>query len=183
MATYPKHRKPSEYAKCSICGKTFASMGMGAHRRQAHEMVRIAIPNCISNNFNPIANVNCNTLVQPLVKARAKVKTPILQRASKIAGKDLTDCRRPDGQHLYTITDLHILMGRICQTVLNTDMSNLIGKWDTDDIVQQMITDFEHKFECTFRDVKKANPDVRPGKNDAENRVIASRYASLKYSR
>ena len=183
MAKYPKHRKPSEYAKCTVCGKTFTSMGMGAHRRQAHEMVRIAKGNCISNDCNPIENFNSKALAQSLVKEMAKVKTPLLLSASDISGKDLTDCKRPDGQHLYTVNDLQILMGRICQIVLNTDMSNLIGKWDTDNIVQQLISDFERRFECAFSDVKKANPDVRPGKNDAENRVIASRYASLKYSR
>jgi hypothetical protein len=183
MSTYPKHRKPSGYAICTICGKTFTSMGMGAHRRQAHQLVRIAMPDCLSNDHIALANVKSNTVACPFTKDNAIVKTPLLQHVSDISCRDLTECNHSGGQHLYTVTDLNILMGRICQIVLNTDISNLIGKWETDNIVNQMITDFERRFECRFNDVKEANPDVRPGKSDAENWVIASKYASLQYSR
>jgi hypothetical protein len=78
---------------------------------------------------------------------------------------------------------LWILIGKLNLLVFNTDTSNLLGRWGTEETAHELIQDFERRFDCKFSDVKKTNPKVHPAKTDAENRQIALKYAYLNYSR
>jgi len=105
------------------------------------------------------------------------------QKNSKSIGIDLTECGRPDGAHLYCETDLRILLARICHTVLTEGSTDFFSKIETNRITRELISDFEWRFECEFEDVRRANPNIKPGKTNIDNFIIASRYAHLKYSR
>jgi hypothetical protein len=99
-------------------------------------------------------------------------------KVSEKVGKDLGECKRPEGDHLYTEKDLWILVARIAKLVFETP----------DDLMQDLsahalIKDFEKRFDCKFDDVKSANRGIRPGATDAENETLVMKYASLFYSR
>lgn len=172
---------------CDICGKKVKKFGLGTHRRMAHgisvrrEIIVTKGDKQIKRSIPPRTPVPVKTIEQKLVKKPALLFTKQLD-----VGLDLSECKRPDSTHLYTELDLWILIGRICQTVLNEDKSNpisILGYGGSMDVRDVLIRDFERRFECKFDEIVKANPDVRPGANDHENYRIATKYASLKYSR
>jgi len=123
------------------------------------------------------------------LKSQAKVMAAVIpdpatvEKVSCEVGKDLTECKRPDGSHLYTDTDLWILIARINQLVFNEGTGSFISQLDTDMKATALIRDFEKRFECKFDEVKSSNPGIRPGKNDVENETLVVKYASLHYSR
>jgi hypothetical protein len=183
MGKYPNHRKPSGYRKCDICGKTFKARGFGTHIREAHKMkintvVKTTVIDYSNNPITPVNDCSKNLLLKTVPN-----KDLNTQEVSKVTSKEFTECERPDGQHFYTDTDLWILLARISQIVFNTDTSNLVGLWDSERITREMIQDFERRFECKFDDVKRANPNIKPGKTDSENWELVSKYAALNYSR
>ena len=176
---YPKTRRRSYTAKCPYCDGIYYSMGMGTHIREAHKMI-----------YKTLAKTTASPLLKPVATPTAKpvaiptqaIKTIIAEVAESI-GKDLTECKRPDGTHLYTDQDLWILLSRINKVVFQEDSGSVLSKWSTDNICNDLISDFEQRFDCKFDDVKKANKEIKPGKTDKENRDIILRYSHLKYSR
>lgn len=178
---------------CDICGKEVKRQGIGTHKRLKHGIIARRIyeiekkGKTETREVRPSEILPLNSKPKSLKVQPASVVAPDIKAIStklmSSTGKDLTECKRPDRTHLYTETDLWILMGRICQVVFGEDSSSLLSKFDTNKIAEELIKDFERRFECKFSDVKKANPGISPGKTDAENWSIASRYASLKYSR
>jgi len=179
MGTYPTYRKPSGYRNCPHCGKSFKARGLGTHIREAHKMLYKTIDTTVVSNLEAIVKP---AVIDNSNHPDTKVK-PITMELSAITRTDLSECKRADGFHLYTDQDLWILLGRINRVILSSDTSNLLSKWDTENICQDLIHDFEQRFECKFGDVRKVNQNINPGKTDIENGEIASRYAHLKYSR
>ena len=106
----------------------------------------------------------------------------LVEKVSSETGKDLTECKRPDGSHLYTEQDLWILIARLAELAFNEYPGNLLSVFHTDDVADGMIRDFERRFDCKFADVKKANPNIRPGGSNVENENLIIQYASLEYS-
>ena len=106
-----------------------------------------------------------------------------VEKVSCAVGKDLTECKRPDGSHLYTDQDLWILIAKINQLVFAEGTGNLLSELDTNMRAEALIRDFEKRFDCKFDDVKSANQGIRPGTTDAENETLIVKYASLSYSR
>lgn len=108
----------------------------------------------------------------------------IIQNVSNVVGKDLSDCKRADGQHLYTDIDLRILISYLIRHVYNpgseVPLFNQFTLMDT-------IKEFEHRFECKFDDVRKASNHVKisvdMGTTPEEHWLLANKYSSLKYSR
>ena len=98
---------------------------------------------------------------------------------TQVAGKDLTECVRQDGKRFYTDNDLNILLGKIIYAVWDNKDKHLLGVF----FINDLITDFERRFECSFADARKANPHIMPKKTDNENYQFAKKYAGLKYSR
>ncbi|GAH87344.1 unnamed protein product, partial [marine sediment metagenome] len=98
-------------------------------------------------------------------------------RSEKV-GKDLTEYKRPGGDHLYTEKDLWILTARIIRLVFEYP-------WDImqDIRAESLFRDFEKRFNCKFEDAKRSYPGVRQGKTDDENELLMIKYASLSYSR
>jgi hypothetical protein len=183
MGKYPEHRKSSGYRKCDICGKTFIARGIGTHIREAHKMgINTVVKTIVTDNSNNSSNPVINSSKIPLLKS-VPVKVLQIKEISKVIGKDLMECKRPDGQHFYTDTDLLILLARISRIELNTEIGNLIDLWDNHTITRNLIQDFERRFETKFDDIKQANPNIKTGKMDRENRQLVSKYASLNYSR
>jgi len=124
-----------------------------------------------------------------VLKSNARITAAVMPDPVKVAkvscevGKDLTECKRPDGSHLYSDQDLWILIARINQLVFNENSGTLLGQMDTNMKAEALIRDFEKRFDCRFDDVKRANPKVRPGSTDAENESLIIKYAELHYSR
>lgn len=116
--------------------------------------------------------------------AAAVMPDPVkVKKVSCEVGKDLTECKRPDGSHLYTEQDLWILIAKINQLVFAEGTGNLLSELDTNMRAEALIRDFEKRFDCKFDDVKSANQGIRPGTTDAENETLIVKYASLSYSR
>jgi hypothetical protein len=119
------------------------------------------------------------TVQEKRVSEVVKKEIPVI---SNVVGKDLSECKRPDGKHLYTELDILIMMARIIRCVFKHDISNpitILGGEQPDNI----IADFERRFQCKFSDIKKANPNIKPANNDAGNAAIMNKYAHLNYSR
>jgi hypothetical protein len=188
MGNYPTHREPfrkhAGYRICTYCGKTFKARGIGSHIRQIHKLVvRTILKTKVIDDSTIVGTkvIDDSTIVGTKVIDDSTIVAA--QELSAITGKDLTECKRPDGQHLYTDQDLWILLSRINKVVLGRDASSLLSTWDGQIISEELIRDFEQRFDCKFRDIQKVNPHIKPGKTDQENWDIASKYAHLKYSR
>lgn len=177
MGTYPKHRKPAGSRKCPDCGQLVKARGLPGHRALVHNVVVKTIEKTRVNDLN-------TCVIDPINNSsRDTGNKGITQVASEITCKDLSECKRPDGQHLYTDQDLWILLSRISKVILQSDTGNLLSRWDSEYSCHDLIRDFEQRFECKFSEVTQANQHIKPGKTDIENWHIASKYAHLKYSR
>jgi hypothetical protein len=105
---------------------------------------------------------------------------PITKELSKVTGKNLTECKRPDGEHLYTDQDIKILLGRIIiDTYQPRSEVALFNKFN----IMDLIEDFEHRFKCKFDDVKRSNSHIQTGTTAKEHYAFAQKYAHLHYSR
>lgn len=185
MATY--------ITKCIICKKEFIAERSdadvcGSACRQKKYRLNNKRKALLSkrNEAQPRKILNQSTVNSLILPGQQKVKDPVSEVVNKIShdsGKDISECKRPDGEHLYIETDLWILLARICQTVIHEDSGNFISKLKTNMSTDELIRDFERRFECGFEDVKRANPKIQPGKTNKDNYLISSKYASLKYSR
>jgi len=181
MGKYPKHRKPSGSTVCIICGKTFSARGIGAHIRQAHGMVIKTIYNyvdVINNTTNDNTNVFTPTSEVEELRTEVEKKLSIIKTS-----KNLTESKNPEGSYLFIEQDVWILLSKLCQAAFNEDPENLLSVFSTNDIVSELIKDFEHRFNCKLEDAKKAYPNVRPSSTTDENKNLVNRYASLQYSR
>ncbi len=181
----PELIKVSKDRTCKVCGNTFQGIkgalfcsnackqkdfrnGKNTDTLQLRETVT-AQSSIIKNQamvFNAIAS-------QPAITQKLSVET----------GKDLTECKRPDGKHLYTDRDLWILLAKMYEVVYHEQSGNLLSVLNTNKVVDALIADFERRFECKFDDMKKANPHIKPYDSDNENYTLISRYSKLKYSR
>jgi len=165
MRDYPKNRKPSGTKACPKCGAIVKARGMGAHMRLKHPVIYetkvIDIGNTVKTQVKDLSKDSGNTVI------------------TQVAGKDLTECVRQDGKRFYTDNDLNILLGKIIYAVWDNKDKHLLGVF----FINDLITDFERRFECSFADARKANPHIMPKKTDNENYQFAKKYAGLKYSR
>ena len=113
-------------------------------------------------------------------------KSPLLkpiQELSVIVGKDLAECKRPDGKHFYTDNDLRILYSLLLFTIRTEPKLITVlatGPYDDSNTIGKLIQDFERRFECKFWDVKKANPHIH---FNQENMDLTDKLPNLNYSR
>lgn len=110
----------------------------------------------------------------------------ITEKLSVETGKDLTECKRPDGEHLYTKQDIFILLAKLCK--VNWGIANQPGVTDllpwlnASRRTSELIADFERRFECKFDEIKQANSDTRNDYDENDYSMI-TKYGELKYSR
>jgi uncharacterized Zn-finger protein len=173
MGLYPKNRKPAGYRICPHCGESFKARGLGTHIREAHKMLYKTVVSTVVDDSSNVVNTTVTD----------SSNVPITKVASEITGKDLSECKRPDGKHFYTDQDLRILTARlILQTYNSTTEVPLFSQFEFMDI----IADFESRFKCRFDDVRKANNhgkiSVDMGTTPPEHITFAKEYGSLKYS-
>lgn len=176
---YPRNRKQSPKAKCPHCGGLYSSMGMGTHIREAHKMVyeATAIP-IIEATATPKATPTVKSIAKSIAKSIV-IPTPVIKDITNIFGKDLSECKRPDGKHFYTNQDICILLAKIIvETYQPRSEVALFNQFNIIDLIE----DFEHRFKCSFREVRQANQHIRTGKTLQEHRAFAERYAHLQYS-
>jgi len=178
MGTYPKNRKPAGLRECPDCGQLVKARGMHGHRALVHNVVVKTIEKTQVNDLNtrviyPSNNSSGNT-----------GNKGITQVVSEITGTDLSECKRPDGEHLYTDIDLRILISYLIRHTYNPGSEVTLFNQFT---LMDIIADFEHRFECKFDDIRKDNNHVKisvdMGTTPEEHWLFAKRYSSLKYSR
>ncbi len=167
-------------AKCIVCQKEFVAKKKGTRfcsnvcRAQYSRDNRLRLIQSQRNVIRSQAGV-----MKAVMPAFVKPAAVMVEKVSEKVGKDLTECKRPDGDHLYTEKDLWILIARIVKIVFEHDGNDLMQ----DVKAHSLIKDFEKRFKCRFDDVKSSHPSVRPGKTDAENERLIVEYVSLQYSR
>ena len=166
MRNYPKYRKPAGTKVCPKCGDVVQARGLSSHMRLKHPVITYVTK--VIDTGNKVIDSGNNT-------SKDTSNSVITQ----VEGKDLTECVRPDGKHLYTDNDLEILLAKITRAVFDNKNKDLFGVF----YINDLIADFERRFECTFKEVKRANPHIVPKKTDNENYLHAKEYAGLKYSR
>jgi len=110
----------------------------------------------------------------------------MVDKQSMETGQDLAECERPDGQHLYTRQDIMILLGKLARANWGMTAEPLIADllpWmNAKRTSDQIIFDFEKRFQCKFEDVKRINADIESDDEDDWSNII-KRYSNLPYSR
>lgn len=130
-----------------------------------------------------------------MIRTQAKILRQVIpdpdlvKKVSCETGKDLTECKRPDGSHLYTETDLWILVSKLAEVGYNPIYRNsvpasgpsLLSVLHINQVSQELIWDFERRFKCRFDDVRRSNHYIHTNGSDDEE--IIKKYAQLQYSR
>ena len=194
----PELIKVSKDRICKVCGTTF----------QGNKNAVFCSDACKHKDFR--SKVNTNTVqLREAVKAQSNIiksqgvvintvlpdylfnsnqhpEQKITEKLSVEIGKDLTECKRPDGEHLYTKQDVLILLAKLCRVnwgvAAQPLFADLLSWFDADRRTKTLIADFERRFECKFDEIKQANSDML--KDNGENDYsIITKYGELKYSR
>lgn len=185
---------------CNICSKLIQPRGMGGHMRLAHGITVKTIVKNMRNIRGDVPGDVCDIrdlyLQRPNNDLKKSVETvetniepdgfevpsPKIRNVSNVAGKDLSECVRLDGQHSYTETDIKILLAKLIYHVyFSLAESQLLDHF----VKMDLIEDFEKRFNCTFRDITKANSNIQiqMGETDKEHIEFMNKYVHLKYSR
>jgi len=98
-------------------------------------------------------------------------------------GKDLTQCQNSGGKRLWTDQDSWILLGRLWEAIYSEDSGNPLSILNANKITDNLIADFERRFECSFDDIKSTYSDVHPDFSDIKSKPPMILFASMKYSR
>lgn len=187
---------------CNICSKLIQPRGMGGHMRLAHGItvktivknmrdVRGDVPGDVCDirdlylqRPNNDLKKSVETVETNIEPDGFEVPSPKIRNVSNVAGKDLSECKRPDGKHFYTDMDLRILTSLLINQTYKPDSEVALFNQFT---FMDLIADFERRFECRFDEVRKANNhgkiSVDIGTTPEEHWLFANKYSSLKYSR
>lgn len=170
---------------CSICGKLIRPGGMGGHVRLAHEItvivkhvrdIRGEVPGDVHDVPGEVRDIRGD------VPGELTVPSVIIQNVSNVVSRDLSECVRPDKKHSYTEMDIKIFFSKLIYHIyFSQTESQLLHHFAKMDLIE----DFERRFDCTFKDIKRANPNIQiqMGKTDKEHTEFMNMYAHLKYSR
>ena len=171
--------------RCVVCEKIFKAQRSDA--KTCSNACRAKLTREKRKNVFKTQTKIINTVSSRLapVQVSSKLSQPVIQDIPSIAsisGKDLTECKRPDGKHFYTDKDLWILYSLLLHVVrsqpkLITILA--IGPYDDSNIIGQLIMDFERRFECKFGDVKRSNPHI----HFSDSIDVTTKYTNLDYSR
>jgi len=167
--------------KCEVCGRSYIAQRKGSHVCSNKCRAKKSRDKKATNTTKVIQSQRQTIRSQAGVMRAvmpASIKPAMVEKVSEKVGKDLTECKRPEGDHLYTEQDLWILIARIIRLVFDTPNDLM-----QDIKAESLIRDFEKRFDCKFDDMKTSHPGVRPGKTDDENELLMIKYASLFYSR
>lgn len=181
MGSEQRYKVSAGYRKCDICGESMPARGIGTHRRQVHGLV---VKTVVRTKVNDLSTKVINSSDHLTTKVADLSNNTIQSELESVTGKDLSECKRPDGKHFYTDQDLRILTAKlIIQTYHPGSEVALFNQFGFMDL----IADFERRFECRFDDVRKANShgkiSIEMGTTMPEHHVFAEKYGSLKYSR
>ena len=182
MGIYPKHREPyrknAGYRVCHYCGVTVKSRGIGAHIREAHKLI---VKTVVNTNGVDSSTTKVNYSSTAVIDSKVDFSTAVITKdLSDLSGKDLSECKRPDGKHFYTDLDIRILLAKIIvETYQPRSEVALFNQFN----IMDLIEDFEHRFKCNFSEVRQANQHIRTGKTLEEHYAFAEKYGSFKYSK
>lgn len=181
---------------CVVCDKTYVATRKGSHccsnvcraqydrNKKSKLLERFKTQARVVRTQSEVIN-----LLKPKPKPNVANKLPleskvVIQELSNVTGKDLSECKRPDGQHLYTYEDLCLLTAKLIRQIYSPGSEvALFNKFTEMDIIE----DFEHRFQCRFDDVRKANSHTKVsdemGNTFETHQAFYLKYAGLKYSR
>jgi hypothetical protein len=176
---------------CEVCGAQYIATRTGSHVcsnvcraqkfRDKHSKTFKTQKKVIRTQAEVINLLTPKPNVVNMLPLESKV---VIQELSNVTGKDLAECKRPDGQHLYTYEDLCLLTAKLIRQIYNPGSEvALFNKFTEMDIIE----DFEHRFQCRFDDVRKANSHAKVsdemGNTFEAHQAFYMKYAGLKYSK
>lgn len=85
--------------------------------------------------------------------------------------------------NLCTETDMWILISKITELVMEEDSSSMFSRMKTEQKVEEMVCDFEERFNCSLAAAKELHSHVVPGLNNSENWKILLNYRGMSYSK
>ena len=176
--------KKSIYRICRICSKSIKPRGMGGHMSLAHgirekEVIKYVVdPSGDSDASKKLSSQNGYEKL--FIDSPEILEEPIIADTSKEDVLEIVEFTSQSEPNFYTDTDVKILLARIINYIYQTDQpSQLLQQFAKMD----MIEDFEKRFRCDFKKVKKENQHITFGKTEPEHLEFANKYAHLKYSR
>jgi hypothetical protein len=185
-------RHKSYVNKCIECGRNFTStrndarFHSGACRAKWNRENRKNLIKAQAEIISTQAKIITKVMPDPGPAAIQKV----VKDLSCKTRKDLTECKRPDGTHLYTDQDLWILIAKLCQIGYKGSIRNfcpagedLLAVMNTNRVSQELIWDFERRFQCKFDDVRCNNQYIIQDRTRAEEDELLRKYEGLSYSR
>lgn len=178
---------------CTICDKTFTAQRSDADtcgstcrktksRRKKELRIRLLYERNALNEDNIAILRNRLNILE-------KKNEELTKYGSGTAEKILVEPVSPESDHKQdrvincTETDLWILMARLMRQSNSTQSGEFIGTLFSPKLRDEMIADFESRFDCRFKDAKEAFPWVQQKKDSADNWEIIKRYGELKYSK
>ena len=182
MGIYPKYRKPAGLKECPDCGKQIKARGLYGHRALVHSIAEKTIvkTGVIDPSDNSVGDMGNNVTDSSDKNGMQVIPGQVtIKNVSSEVGKDITEYKRLDGSHQYTDQDVKILLSHIIDNTYSPASEvELFNKFDFNDL----IVDFERRFQCKFDEVRKANQHIQPGETFEERQKFANKYRSLKYS-
>ncbi len=151
-----RYKVKSRIVTCDICGKQMHARGIGTHKRQVHTGMKDIITKVSDKNFGEVTKVTADIDIKSFENVHLKSNS-------------------------CTELDLKILLGKICRLVLSEESYNLMSMLNTNRLADELILDFERRFECKLSDIKMAFPNLKPAATDSENFKYVS-FADLSYS-
>lgn len=170
-----KAHRSDAYTCGSICRKT------RSRRKKELEIRLLYERNALNENNIAVLRNQLNIL--------EKKNEELSKYRSGTAEKKIIEPVFPKSDHMKdrrvkcTETDLWILMARLMRLDNSTQSGEFIGTLFFSKQRDEMIANFESRFDCSFKDAKETFPWVQQRKDSADNWEIIKRYEKLKYSK
>jgi hypothetical protein len=183
--------------KCLECKQPFVSKKAGSkfcsgacRARYAREKKEAEYQVVIKSQVETI-KTQAKIITRVMPDPGPAVTKGIVEDVSCKTGKDLTECKRADGTHLYTEQDLWILIAKLLKVGFTGTIRNYLPAGEdflhamyVDRLSQDLISDFERRFSCKFDDVRRNTQYiVQKDRTEEEEKALISKYVSLSYSR
>jgi hypothetical protein len=183
--------------KCIVCNQPFVSKRAGGkycsgacRARYSREKKEAKYQEVIKSQAETI-KTQAKIITKVIPDPGPAVVKEIVQDLSCKTGKDLTECKRPDGTHLYTDQDLWILIAKLLEVGFTGTIRNYLPAGEdflhamhVDRLSQDLISDFERRFSCKFDDVRRNTQYiVQQDRTEAEEAALLNKYVNLRYSR
>jgi len=152
---------------CEVCGKLYIATRTNTYycsnvcRAKASRdraVKRFNNQSRLLKEQSETIKLQTKVLSNPVSVVKEETKHSSTEELSCKTGKDLSECKRPDGSHLYTDHDLFELRAKIANALEDTDDGNLLSVMNCNMVCMGLIAEFERKFQCKFDSLKIPYP-------------------------